>query len=277
MRHGRHLQFGRDVAVFVLLAVLSAAIMAVERLDDNGVVAGSIARIFIPFENLSSTVMNLSYIRKENRLLRAKLMDAARQNNLLREQVRDIRRLQGLLDFKTAHPGTLVTCRVVRQLGQRMGGGIVLNKGRASGIEKNMTVIAPEGLVGLVIMTSRDVCLVKRLTDPGYRVSALTRRSRATGILGTHTAGSTVMEWVSPNADIAIGDTVVTSGLGSVAPKGILLGSIVRIHEEPERFSRTLDVHPFVDFGSLEEAFVILRRAPAYGELVEEDEVEEPL
>jgi rod shape-determining protein MreC len=251
--------------------------MAVERLDDESVIAGRIAKIFIPFESLSSTVMNLSYIHKENRLLRSKLMDIALENAELREHVGAVRRLQDLLNFRAAYRDTLVPCRVVRELGQRMGGGIILDKGRSSGIERNMTVIAPDGLVGLVIKASGDVCLVKRLVDPGYRVSALTRRTRATGILGTRTAGSSVMEWVSPNADIVVGDTVVTSGLGSVAPKGIVLGSIVRIHDKPETFSRTLDIEPFVDFSALEEVFVVLRRAPTYRDLVEEGETEGPL
>ncbi len=272
MRHGRHLRLGRDVAVFILLVILSGGIMALDRLGDNNVIAGQIAKIFIPFESLSSTVMNLSYIRKENRLLRAKVMDVARENTLLREQTREIERLRDLLSFEAAYPGTLCTCRVVRELGQRMGGGIILDKGRSAGLERNMTVVAPDGLVGRIIKVSRDVCLVKRLIDPGYRVSALTQRTRATGILGTHTAGSTVMEWVSPNADVAVGDTVITSGLGSVTPKGTLLGSIVRIHEKPERFSRALDVRPFVDFSSLEEVFVILQQPPDYGTLVEEGE-----
>jgi rod shape-determining protein MreC len=273
MRHGGHLRLGRDVAVFILLVILSAGIMALDRLGDNDVIAGQIAKIFIPFESLSSTVMNLSYIRKENRLLRAKVMDVARENTLLREQTREIERLRDLLDFEAAYPGTLCTCRVVRELGPRTGGGIILDKGRSAGLERNMTVVAPDGLVGRIIKASRDVCLVKRLIDPGYRVSALTQRTRATGILGTHTAGSTVMEWVSPNADVAVGDTVITSGLGSVTPKGIQLGSIVRIHEKPERFSRTLDILPFVDFSSLEEVFVILQQPPDYGTLVEEGEV----
>ena len=273
MRHGRNLRLGRDVAVFILLVILSAGIMALDRLGDNNVIAGQIAKIFIPFESLSSTVMNLSFIRKENRLLRAKVVDVARENATLREQAREIERLRNLLNFEAAHPGTLCACRVVRELGQRMGGGIVLDKGRSSGLERNMTVIAPDGLVGRIIKVTRDVCLVKRLIDPGYRVSALTQRTRATGLLGTHTAGSTVMEWVSPNADVVVGDTVITSGLGSVTPKGILLGSIVRIQEKPERFSLSLDVRPFVDFSNLEEAFVILQQPPDYGTLVEEGEV----
>jgi rod shape-determining protein MreC len=275
MGQDRHLKLGRDLAVFVLLIVLSAGIMAIERLDDDGVIAGRIAKIFTPFENLSSTVMNLSFIRKENQLLRAKVVAVARENALLREQAGEIGRLYDLLSFKADYPGTLVACRVVRGMGQRMGGGIVLDKGASSGIERNMTVIAPDGLVGLIIGVSGDVCQVKRLVDPGYRVSALTGRTRATGILGTHSAGNILMEWVSPNADVAVGDTVVTSGMGSVAPKGIPLGSIVSVHDRPDKFSLTLDVEPFVDFKSLEEVFVILRRPTGFGALTEEGEVGE--
>jgi rod shape-determining protein MreC len=215
--------------------------------------------------------MNLSFIRKENRLLRARLVDEARENDLLREQVREIGRLRTLLAFKTAYPGSLCACRVVRELGQRMGGGIILDKGGASGLERNMTVISPDGLVGRVIKVARDASLAKRLIDPGYRVSARTQRSRATGILGTQSAGTMIMEWVSPNADVAVGDTVITSGLGSVTPEGIVLGGVTAVEEKPERFSLSLKVEPFVDFGRLEEVFVIPELPPDYGALVDEE------
>jgi rod shape-determining protein MreC len=270
MRHGRHLRLGRDIAALILLVILSGGIMALDRSGDNGTISGQIAKIFTPLENLSRTVMNLSYIRKENRLLRAKLMEEARENYLLREQAQEVERLRALVGFKEAYPGSLCACRVVRELGQRMGGGIVLDKGTTSGLERNMTVISPDGLVGRVIRVARSACLVKRLIDPGYRVSALTLRTRATGIVGTQTAGSTIMEWVSPHADIAMGDTVITSGLGSVTPKGIPLGSVRGIQAKPERFSLSLEVEPFADFGRLEEVFVILERPPGYGVLVDE-------
>jgi rod shape-determining protein MreC len=272
MKHGRQLRVGRDVLVFGVLVILSGGIMASDRFGDGNALAGRIARLFIPFEGISSTVMNVSFTRQENRLLRAKVMNASRESALIREQAQEARRLRALLEFKTAHPGSLVACRVVRELGQRMGGGIVLDKGRSSGFERNMTVISPDGLVGRVIEVARDACLVKRLIDPGYRVSALAQRTRATGILGTQTAGRTIMEWVSPNSDVAIGDTVITSGLGSVTPKGIVLGGIVDIVEKPERFSLSLEVEPFLDFGRLEEVFVILKRPPDYAGLIDEDE-----
>jgi rod shape-determining protein MreC len=271
MKRRRYPQLGRDVAVFVILVILSAGIMTLDRSRYSGALAGQVAEVFTPFERLSSTVMDLSYIRKENRLLRAKLMDEARENELLREAALETGRLRSMLAFKSAHPGTLCACRVVRELGQRMGGGIILDKGTSSGVERNMTVISPEGLVGRVIESARGVCLVKRLIDPGYRVSARALRTRAAGILGTRTAGRMMMEWVSPDAEIAVGDTVMTSGLGSVTPESILLGTVESIQEKPKEFSRSLEVKPLVDFSRLEEVFVILRRPPDYGVLIDEE------
>jgi rod shape-determining protein MreC len=270
MRHGQHRQLGRDVAVLVVLVVLSAGIMALDRTGLSNPVAGQVARVFTPFESLSSTVMDLSYIRKENRLLRARLMDEARENDLLREESGEIQRLRGLLEFQEAYPGTLCACRVVRELGRRMGGGIILDKGTASGVERNMTVISPDGLVGRVINVAHDACYVKRLVDPGYRVSARALRSRAAGILGTQTAGKTIMEWVSPDAEVSVGDTVLTSGLGSATPKGIMLGRVTAVHKMPKKFSLSVEVEPFVDFDRLEEVFLILRRPPDYATLVGE-------
>jgi rod shape-determining protein MreC len=271
MKHRRRPRLARDVAVLVVLLILSAGIMVQDRSAHSNPILGRINMIFTPFESLSSSVMNLSFIHKENRLLRAKLMEEARENDLYREAAREAERLHELLDFRTAYPGTLCACRVVRELGMRMGGGIVLGKGSESGIERNMTVISPDGLVGRVIKVASEVCLVKRLIDPGYRVSARALRTRAAGILGTQTAGRTIMEWVSPDARLALGDTVMTSGLGSVTPKGILLGTVAAIREEPEKFSLSLQVEPIVDFDRLEEVFVILRRPPDYGSLIGEE------
>lgn len=270
MKRGRRPRLAPDVVVLVIMVILSAGIMVLDRSTYSNPILGRVNMIFTPFESLSSSVMNLSFIRKENRLLRAKLMEEARENGLRMEAAREAERLRELLSFRAAHPGTLCACRVVRELGIRMGGGIVLGKGSESGIERNMTVISPEGLVGRVIKVAPDVCLVKRLIDPGYRVSARALRTRAAGILGTQTAGRTIMEWVSPDARLVVGDTVITSGLGSVTPKGILLGTVASIREEAEKFSLSLQVEPIVDFDRLEEVFVILRRPPDYGSLIDE-------
>jgi rod shape-determining protein MreC len=64
-------------------------------------------------------------------------------------------------------------------------------------------------------------------------------------------------------SDVAVGDEVISSGLGGVFPRGIPAGTVSAVGEDPGDGSRRVSVDPVVDFGSLEEVFVILaERAP---------------
>ncbi|MFH1312934.1 MAG: rod shape-determining protein MreC [Candidatus Eisenbacteria bacterium] len=275
MRHVLRLPVKSDVGIFLLLVILSVGIMAVDRLNEDSPLTGRLAALFVPFESLSYRLMDFSFIQKENHILRAKLMDVSRENALLQEQASEAERLRGLVDFRTSHPGTLCCARVIGEPGERMGGGIVIDKGRAAGLVKNMTVVSPDGLVGRIIKVGEGASQVRRIIDPGYRVSALIQRNRATGILGTRSDGRIVMEWVAPDADVVAGDVVSSSGLGSITPKGIPVGKVGRIKEKPERFSLALEVKPFADFSRLEEVFVILRKPPDFQLLLDDEEESE--
>jgi rod shape-determining protein MreC len=258
--------------MFLVLVALSVVIMAVDRLDEDSSLTGRLAAVFVPFESLSYRLMDLSFVHTENQILRAKLIDVSRENALLKEQAGEAARLRSLVDFRDSHPGTLSCARVIGEPGERMGGGIVIDKGRSEGLVKNMTVISPDGLVGRIIKVGEGASQVKRIIDPGYRVSALIQRNRATGILGTRSDGRIVMEWVAPDADVVAGDVVTSSGLGSITPKGIPVGKVGRISEKPERFSLALEVRPFTDFSRLEEVFVIMREPPDFQILLGDEE-----
>jgi rod shape-determining protein MreC len=121
----------------------------------------------------------------------------------------------------------------------------------------------------VIVRASRGAAQVRRIVDLGYKVSAMTQTSRATGIIGARSGGKLVMEWVAPDADVAPGDTVISSGLGSITPKGIPIGAVSRIRTQPERFSLALEVVPFVDFRRLEEVFVIMRQPPDFSSMFE--------
>jgi rod shape-determining protein MreC len=259
----------RDVAVLILLVLISTGIIILDRVSSDISVVGILSRPFAPFLKLSARVMALSSLETENRLLRSNLMTKSEDNARLREQVHEIDRLRDLVDFRRAHRGSLRVATVVLEIESRLGGGIVLDGGTDRGFEENMTVISPDGLVGRVVRVRKNASLVKRIVDPGYRVSALTLRTRASGILGRDNTGKLIMEWVSPNAEIAPGDTVISSGLGSVTPKGILIGEVAAIQARPESFSQSLRVEPFVDFGRLEEVFIIMDQPPDYRAIIE--------
>jgi rod shape-determining protein MreC len=248
----------RDFPVFLVLVVVSIAIMAAGQIAGVNPVSRVLGYAFIPFEALSYRLMNVAYNSAENHVLRARLAELSQDNMTLREQVHEIDRLRRLLEFRDVYPAPLKPCRVVAEIDKRLGGGIIIDRGYDAGLVRNMTVISPEGLVGLIVRSGENMSTVKRIVDPGSRVSACLQYSRVAGILNARSDGRLFMEWVAPDAEVEPGDTVVSSGLGSVVPKGILIGKVHHIYEDPEKFSLSLEVGSFVDFDRLEEVFVLM-------------------
>lgn len=265
MRNVRPQPMQRDFPVLLVFVVISIVIAVLGKTGYSGYLNHFLARVFLPFESLSVRVMNASYTYEENRILRGRLMEVSRDNMALREQVYEIKRLRELAGFRAECSADCVPARVLGEADQREGGGIKIDSGTEAGIERDMVVISPDGLVGRVVEAHDGYSRVKRLTDTGSKVSAMLSRTRSGGILRTSAGGRLVMEWVPPKADVAPGDTVISSGYGLVIPKGIPIGQVRSIVERPTEFSLSLEVVPFVDFNLLEEVFVLVEKAGCTG------------
>lgn len=139
-----------------------------------------------------------------------------------------------------------------------------LNKGEADGIKKNMVVIAPGGLAGKIVETSEHSSILLAIIDARSGVPALSESSRDMGIVngvsnsGT-TAGYCVMKDLPTNAIIKPGDTVSTSGMGEVYPKGITIGVITEVSKgNANQINSSAKLSPGVDFDHLESVLIIV-------------------
>ena len=56
---------------------------------------------------------------------------------------------------------------------------------------------------------------------------------------------------------VQIGDQVISSGLGKIYPKGLLVGEVVAMEEERNKLYKVVEIQPAVDFSSLEEVLII--------------------
>ena len=120
-----------------------------------------------------------------------------------------------------------------------------------------MAVIAPSGVVGRVIMPSARASKVQLLIDRNASAGVLVERSRVQGIV-MGTAGDLLrMEYLPGAADLKTGDTVVTSGIDGIYPKGFTVGQIESIERGTASFS-SVTVRPAVDFSTLEQVLVVL-------------------
>jgi rod shape-determining protein MreC len=139
---------------------------------------------------------------------------------------------------------------------------VLLDRGQSDGVLSGMPVISEDGLVGLVTATSGSAAKTMTLLDRQSAVDATVQRSRTRGIVRGRGTEGIAFEFVAREADVVVGDLVITSGLGGVYPKGLAIGLVTSVSEPGAKLVQTATLEPAVDFGRLEQVFVILRRGP---------------
>lgn len=161
--------------------------------------------------------------------------------------------LKKYLNFHTEHPEfVLADARIIARESGNFSTVLTLDRGKVHGIDKNMPVIAPEGLFGYVSEVGLDWCRVMTVVETASSVGAYTDRTGATGVvegdLELRSGGKCRMTYIEATADIRVGDKVYTSGEGSIYPAGLLLGTVSSI--QADEASRTLiaEISPAVDF-----------------------------
>lgn len=170
-------------------------------------------------------------------------------------------RLAALLDYKSLMAGNynFVIASVIGRDPGNWFGTITLNRGSDEGIKENMSVLTTEGLVGRVIAVSASTCEVLLITDPRSGVGSLVQDTRAPGIVEgvAGAAGIARMIHIPNNALVEAGQAVVTSGQGSLFPKGIPVGRINNVQNEPSGLFLSAELSPFADLYNLEEVMIV--------------------
>jgi len=139
---------------------------------------------------------------------------------------------------------------------------LTIDKGVRDGLRPDMAVIAPEGVVGRLVRPSARAAKVQLLIDRNAAAGVLIERTRAQGVVVGSGEDRLQMQYVSEASDLAIGDTVVTSGIDAIYPKGLVVGRVELVEKNGPAFKRIV-VKPAVDFSRLEEVLVVLTPSPA--------------
>jgi rod shape-determining protein MreC len=117
-------------------------------------------------------------------------------------------------------------------------------------------------VVGRVILASGRASKVQLLIDRNAAAGAVIERSRAQGIVVGAGSGLLQMQYVPGTADVVVGDTVVSSGIDTIYPKGFVIGTVENVERGGGTF-HAITVRPAVDFTRIEEVLVVLTPSPA--------------
>ena len=198
----------------------------------------------------------LQEVRSENERLRdevARLRVGLQQERALAQRARS---LEGILELRTSVELATVAATVIAGGASPDFRTITIDKGSAEGLRPNMAVIVPGGVVGRIVTPTSRASKVQLLIDRNAAVGALIERSRAHGVV-EGTGGGLRMNYVSSLADVQVGDTVVTSGIDGIYPKGFAIGQIESVERGSSGFGAIV-VRPVVDSSSVEAVLVVI-------------------
>lgn len=208
------------------------------------------------FKNKKKLVKSVDELTYKNNYLEQKV-------NSLSSLEKENERLRDLLKLKDKYPEyKTVAASVIAKESGNYSRFITIDKGSESGIKVNKTVIAQDGLVGLVFEVGNGWSKIQTILDPttsvGCKITRTGDISVCEGDVSLINRGLLKMLYISSGFTILEGDIVETSGLGEVYPKGIAIGRINEIKVEESTDSQYALISPIVDFSDLYEVFVIV-------------------
>ena len=257
-------------ATFVVLVLLTIVLLI---LDSSGRLDGALVFLEDPIASVmgwttarTDTVADalagpeeLEQAQAQVQQLQLQVETLQRENEELREIQGDYQLLQDLFNRARETPQfRRQTASVIGYDTSPLFRSIILDKGSEDGVFVGMPVESARGLVGQVYRATDHAAMVILLTDNISSIPARLGSSRATGIVrGGGLGGALTMDWIDLEAQIEIGETVLSSGLGGKFPEDMVIGRVTAIEQqEADLFQRAV-IQPAVDFGSLEMLFVI--------------------
>lgn len=189
-------------------------------------------------------------LEKENSLLLSEL-----------QQVEEFRlqneRLRELLSFVDDVDRPALPAQVIGEDVSSWARTVTIDKGTRAGLRVGLPVVAAQGVVGQIIKAAPNSSRVLLVTDASSAIAAIIQRTRARGVARGQ-GEKMSLEYVLRDADVTIGDLVVSSGMGGVFPKGLPLGRVADVQRDEFDLFQRVEIVSVVDFSHLEEVLVVI-------------------
>lgn len=196
-------------------------------------------------------------ILKENAELRKEVARLRAQNAALYEAAQENVRLRAALDLRKSTDFEMVAAEVISRNQSSWFDTAAINRGRRSGIRKGWAVITSgKWLIGQILDADEFSARMVALTDSNSAVGAMVQRSRCNGMLQGQGGDYLTLSYLPKDADVKIGDTIISSGMGQVVPKGLIIGRVVKVVHNKVLGSTTALVRPSIRFDQIEQVFV---------------------
>jgi rod shape-determining protein MreC len=216
-------------------------------------------------EGASSIVadyVDLLHVRDENARLRNELTRVKSDQAHMAELQVENQHLGELLELKNALGASAVAAIVIGSDAAGVSRTLILGSGTDDGLRPGMAVLANQGVVGKIITVSPHASRVLLINDHNSALDGFDQRTRARGIVAGLVDDGVILKYADRSQDVRIGDTIVTSGLDGIFPRGLLVGTIQSVHREGPGLFLGVRISPAVDFRELEQVLILTQPPP---------------
>uniref|UniRef100_C6E6G8 Cell shape-determining protein MreC n=1 Tax=Geobacter sp. (strain M21) TaxID=443144 RepID=C6E6G8_GEOSM len=223
-------------------------------------VAGSVAFLSGSIGDVWKNYVDLIEVRRENIELRRSVKRLNERIVANYEAVVENQRLRALLELKASVAIPSIAVSVIGEDSSAWFKTLVVDHGSDDGLAEGLPVVAAGGVVGRVIKVAPQSSRVLLLTDHASAIAAIVQRSRARGVVRGAGGGRCSLEFTVKDEDVKVGDSVISSGIGGVFPKGLPIGEVTMVKKGEYGVFQTIEVRPTVNIGKLEEMLVLVRQ-----------------
>lgn len=220
-----------------------------------------LATVFRPVGNFFSSLSELSNLRGDNATMRQQIEEMEAEITEADSIQEENARLHELLELDESYVTMeRITAAVIARPPGNYKWAVEIDRGSSDGIAEDMAVIDPQGLVGKIIRVQDNTATVLLLIDPKAGASARIEGEEWTGaIRGNGSDQALSLEFVDTEADVSVGDQVVTSAYNSgIFPPNIPIGRVSDVSGQEADTEQDIDIDPWVDFTTLDFVQVIL-------------------
>lgn len=215
-------------------------------------------------KNSFSFITNINNIKEENEKLKEeniKLSQMSTENEILTSENERLRNMLNFTNSKNEYK--YIGADIKGLSGENFLDGFTINRGSKDGIKKGFVAITAEGLVGQVTSVGSNWSIVQSLCNENIAVAAHVLSTKESdgivkGYRGNDEKFLAEITGLSISSKIKEGDTILTSGLGLVYPKGIKIGTVLEVKEDKAAVMKSAIIKPVVDFNTLEQVLIVV-------------------
>ena len=266
-------EFNSKIALFIFLLVVSALLIFFNNAGYLNGVKGFVVYTINPAQkmfqipankinNIFYTIKNINKFKEKNLDLQEKNLNLIYENSLLKETQMENEILRKQLRFSNnmCSNGECINWKMGQVIGRssdNYGEYLIINLGKKQGMMENLAITVSGGtLIGKITEVFDNSSRVMLITNPESAINAITKTTRANGVIKGSYATGVKLEMINQNERIFEDDIVITSGLEKEIPKGLIIGKIYKIEESANEIFKQADIDLFANFGYIEKIFV---------------------